>query len=181
VRVYVGSSPGEALPRLVDGVDLERCAIQRIADEFISVRQLEAVKPQAAEPVGEWRDWTNEECKQFEGCWGPGTMERRAYVLAVYTGQRLDLVGMAREGRSLRYFGAWFADAITAAKLPDDCVLHGLRKTAARRLAEADCSAHEITCVTGHTTTRMVEHYTKTADRKRGASAAILKLEKNAQ
>src|SRR5262249_15881711 len=76
---------------------------------------------------------------------------------------------------------AWFADAIDAAKLPDDCVLHGLRKTAARRLAEAGCSAHEITCVTGHTTTRMVEHYTKAADRKRGASAAILKLEKNAQ
>ena len=111
-------------------------------------------------------------------------MERRAYALAVYTGRRLaDLVGMAREGESLDpvYFGAWFADAIEAAKVPDNCVLHGLRETAARRLAEVGCSAHEITFVTGHTTTRMVEHYTKTADRKRGASAAILKLEKNAQ
>ncbi len=180
--------------------------------------------------VGEWRAWTDEECKTFEARWAPGTMERRAYALAVYTGQRLtDLVTMARAHRkngSIRvvqsktgeelwiaehreltaelargvagittllttstqgkafdpvYFGAWFADAIEAAKLPDDCVLHGLRKTAARRLAEAGCSAHEIMCVTGHATTRMVEHYTKAADRKRGATAAILKLEKNAQ
>jgi enterobacteria phage integrase len=57
-------------------------------------------------------------------------------------------------------------------------VLHGLRKTAASGLADAGCSAHEIMCVTGHTTTRMVERYTKAADRKKGASADILTLEK---
>jgi hypothetical protein len=38
------------------------------------------------------------------------------------------------------YFGAWFADAIEAANLPEDCVLRGLRKAAARRLAEAGCT-----------------------------------------
>lgn len=75
------------------------------------------------------------------------------------------------------YFGAWFADAIDEAKLPDDCVLHGLRKTAARKLADAGCTPDEIKAVTGHTTSRMVEYYTKTIDRKKRASAAILKLE----
>jgi hypothetical protein len=38
--------------------------------------------------VGEWRAWTDAECKQFEKCWPQGSMQRRAYALAVYTGQR---------------------------------------------------------------------------------------------
>ena len=63
------------------------------------------------------------------------------------------------------------------AGLPDDCVLHGLRKTASRKLAEAGCSEEEIKSITGHRTSRMVSHYVKGADKKRQASAAILKLE----
>jgi integrase len=46
--------------------------------------------------------------------------------------------------------GMWFADAIEQAGLPDACVMHGLRKTAARMLAEIGCSAHEIASVAGH-------------------------------
>jgi hypothetical protein len=50
--------------------------------------------------VGEWCAWTDEKCKQFEARWAPGTMERRAYALAVYAGQRkTDLVAMARAHR----------------------------------------------------------------------------------
>ena len=56
-------------------------------------------------------------------------------------------------------------------------MLHGLRKVAARKLAEAGCSEREIMDVTGHTTSRMLSKYTKGADRKRGARAAIGKLE----
>jgi len=37
--------------------------------------------------TGEWRAWKDEECKQFETRWAPGTMERRAYALAIYTGR----------------------------------------------------------------------------------------------
>lgn len=55
---------------------------------------------------------------------------------------------------------------------------HGLRKTAAARLAEAGCSTHEIAAVTGHTSLAMVQHYTKGADQRRRATAAILKLER---
>lgn len=75
------------------------------------------------------------------------------------------------------YFGSWFADAIEKAGLPDDCVLHGLRKTAARRLAEADCTDSQIMAVTGHRTSAMVRKYTRGADQKRQATAAIRKLE----
>jgi integrase len=77
------------------------------------------------------------------------------------------------------YFGAWFADAIDKAGLPDDCVLHGLRKTAATRLADAGCTEGEIMAVTGHRTSRMVAHYTKAASKRKAAGAAILKLERS--
>ena len=175
--------------------------------------------------VGEWRAWTDEECLTYEARWPQGTMQRRAYALASYTGQRKGDValmirahrkdGMIRivqgktgeevwipEHRELTaelgrgqtghisllttshgkgfdavYFGAWFAESIEDAGLPDDCVLHGLRKTAARKLADAGCSEDEIKSITGHTTSLMVGHYTKTADKKKRATAAILKLE----
>ena len=45
-------------------------------------------------------------------------------------------------------YGNMMADAIAAAGLPDRCVLHGLRKAAARRLAEAGCTEKEIAAVT---------------------------------
>ena len=75
------------------------------------------------------------------------------------------------------YFGAWFADAIAKAGLEDDCVLHGLRKTAARKLAEAGCTEEQIKAMTGHTTSAMVAHYVKGANQRKLAKAAILKLE----
>lgn len=54
--------------------------------------------------------------------------------------------------------------------------IHGLRKAAARRLAEAGCSAHEIAAVTGHRTLAMVQLYTAAADQERMAGAAVVKL-----
>ena len=64
--------------------------------------------------------------------------------------------------------------------MPEDCVLHGLRKTAARTLAEAGCSVHEIMSITGHKSITEVERYTREASQKKLATAAILKLEQNA-
>jgi integrase len=54
---------------------------------------------------------------------------------------------------------------------------HGLRKTAAAKLAEAGCSTHEIAAITGHTTLAMLELYTRQAEQKTRARAAIVKLE----
>jgi integrase len=54
--------------------------------------------------------------------------------------------------------------------------IHGLRKAAARRLAEAGCSAHEIAAVTGHRTLAMVELYTRAADQEKMAGAAVIRL-----
>lgn len=54
--------------------------------------------------------------------------------------------------------------------------MHGLRKTAASRLAEAGCSAHEIMAITGHETLAMVELYTKEVQRRGMAVEAMKKL-----
>ena len=57
--------------------------------------------------------------------------------------------------------------------------MHGLRKTAARMLAEAGNSAHRIASITGHKSLAEIERYTKAADQKRMAAAAIHRLEQN--
>jgi hypothetical protein len=50
--------------------------------------------------LGEHRAWTDEECAAFEARWRSGTMQRRAYMLAKYTGQRCsDLARMTRAHR----------------------------------------------------------------------------------
>lgn len=75
-------------------------------------------------------------------------------------------------------FSAWFVDGCREAGLPEGCTPHGLRKAAGRMLAEAGCSAHEIAAITGHTTLKEVERYTKTARQKGLAQSAISRLKK---
>jgi integrase len=62
-------------------------------------------------------------------------------------------------------------------ELPPNLNIHGLRKLAASNLAEAGCSTKEIAAITGHETLAMIELYTKSADQKRLATAAIHRLQ----
>lgn len=82
-------------------------------------------------------------------------------------------------GTSVAGFGNYMADCIGEAGLPARCVLHGLRKAATRRLAEAGCSAHEIMAITGHKTLAEVQRYTVAAAQKGLAQAAIARVEGN--
>ncbi|GAA0569527.1 tyrosine-type recombinase/integrase [Caenispirillum bisanense] len=72
-------------------------------------------------------------------------------------------------------FGNWFGDAARAAGL-QGCAVHGLRKAAARRLAEAGCTPHEIAAITGHKTLKEVERYTLAADQERLAASAMERI-----
>lgn len=76
-------------------------------------------------------------------------------------------------GTSSNGLGNLMTDAIRAAGLPPRCVYHGLRKAAARRLAEAGCSANEIKSVTGHKTLKEVERYTIRAAQRGLAESAM--------
>jgi integrase len=69
-----------------------------------------------------------------------------------------------------------FGKAIKATGL-SGVVFHGLRYTAAKRLAEVGCTTREIAAITGHKSLAMIEKYTQDVDQERLAGAAILNLE----
>ena len=77
-------------------------------------------------------------------------------------------------------FNAHWRKAILAADL-DGLTFHGLRYTAAANLAEAGCDVRQIASITGHRSLAMLQKYTRGADQKRLACAAILKLERTEQ
>jgi integrase len=55
------------------------------------------------------------------------------------------------------------------------CSVHGLRKAACRRLAEAGCSPSQIMEISGHRTLSEVQRYTKHVDQELMAEAAVSK------
>jgi integrase len=56
--------------------------------------------------------------------------------------------------------------------------IHGLRKLAAARLAQAGCTLHEIAAITGHQSLGMLQLYTRSVDQERAAESATEKLER---
>lgn len=78
--------------------------------------------------------------------------------------------------RSEKAYGGYMARAIDDAGLPKRCVLHGLRKATARRLAEAGCTASQIASITGHRTLDEVSRYTRGAEQEHLARAAMATL-----
>jgi integrase len=72
-------------------------------------------------------------------------------------------------------FGNHFREWCNEAGLPQ-CSAHGLRKAICRRLAEAGCSSLQIAAITGHTTSRLVDHYTAARDQTLLARAAMASI-----
>lgn len=83
---------------------------------------------------------------------------------------------LGRPFASANAFYQRFKPLIVQAGLPTNLSPHGLRKAAARRLAEAGCTPHEIAAITGHATLSEVQRYTRSADQSRLAEAAIVRL-----
>ena len=100
----------------------------------------------------------------------------QAELAHVPAGQLLFVVTEAGQGFSDAGFSGWFSERARMGKLPDGCTAHGLRKAAARRLAEAGCSAHEIAAITGHKTLKEVERYTRAADQRGLATSALARI-----
>jgi integrase len=80
------------------------------------------------------------------------------------------------EAYSAKTYSYIIKKASKDAKLPAHCVTHGLRKAAARRLAEVGSTPHEIASVTGHTSLREIERYTRAASQERMAGHAMERL-----
>jgi integrase len=109
-----------------------------------------------------------------------------ALVLPVHPDLRRELEAWKAERTGIHVLhsprtGAWtpphlsreMKRALGAIGLPARLNVHGLRKAAARRLAEAGATTHEIAAVTGHRSLSMVQHYTTSADQERLAGAAV--------
>lgn len=96
-----------------------------------------------------------------------------ASMAAYSSGQLVFLATQHGEPYTARGFGNWFTDAAKAAGLPSGRTAHGLRKAAARRLAEAGCTTHQIAAITGHQTLKEVERYTRAAAQKTLAASAM--------
>lgn len=91
--------------------------------------------------------------------------ELRKALPAIYPNDDTPILARkARRPLNPIYFGHLMASAIASAGLPDDCVLHGLRKSAAVALIDAGCTPHQAAAVTGHASMRMLEEYVKGRD-----------------
>jgi len=73
-------------------------------------------------------------------------------------------------------FGNKMREWCDAAGLPQ-CSSHGLRKAAARRLAEAGCTHAQIKAITGHTTDAEVSRYINAANQEVLADQAMDAIE----
>jgi hypothetical protein len=133
----------------------------------------------------EFHTWSEDEIAAFRKYWPEGSRiipihEDLHRVLGLATrGDATILLTAYDEAFSLKGFGNMISRAIRKAGLPARCEAHGLRKAAARRLAEAGCSASEIAAITGHKTLAEVERYTRAADQERLARRAIQRQSEN--
>ena len=98
-------------------------------------------------------------------------------ALRAYPARGLALIGKA-SGRPLtRYgLGALMSRAIEKAGLPSRCVAHGLRKAMMRIMAESGATAKQMAGISGHKTTHELDRYTKAADQRKLARAAMEKI-----
>jgi enterobacteria phage integrase len=91
--------------------------------------------------------------------------------------QGLTLIG-SPDGRpmSALALSALVTRAVHAAGLPKECVPHGLRKSAMRRLAEHGSTSKEIASVSGHRSLKEIERYTEAADQAQLARSAVARI-----
>ena len=78
--------------------------------------------------------------------------------------------------QSEKGFSQWFVRARRKAGLPEKCVPHGLRKVAAKNLAEVGVSEYQLMAVVGWSNPAQAKVYIEKANRGKMASAAIHKL-----
>jgi integrase len=110
----------------------------------------------------------------------PLTPELKAAIDAMPKAQLVFAVNGHGLPWSVDGLGEEFAKWATAAGLPKQCRLHGLKKGGLRRLAESEATTHELMSVSGHRTLAQLQVYTEEVNRKKLADSAIKKRIGNA-
>jgi len=134
--------------------DVRRMTAGQVGGGFISVRQ-EKTDEQLEIPIHSALQTSLDACK---------------------SGHLLLLPTQYGQGFTAKGFGNWFSASAREAGLTG-CSAHGLRKSAARRLAEAGATIHQIMSITGHRSLKEVERYTRAADQRTNAKAAMAKVD----
>ena len=93
------------------------------------------------------------------------------------TGELTFLVSEQGRAFSAAGFGNWFRDRCDEARLRQ-CSAHGLRKASAAGAAENGATASQLMALFGWLNLREAERYTKAAQRKKLASAALMLLKR---
>jgi len=100
-----------------------------------------------------------------------------AEVIALAPEDHKTWLGNTLQGvASAASLGNQFREWANAAGVASDISGHGLRKAAARRLAEAGCTTHQIAAITGHKTLSEVERYTRAVDQRKLAQEAMERM-----
>ena len=99
--------------------------------------------------------------------------ELQAVLDATPTGHLTFLVTKSGKPYPANDFSEQFRVWCNAAGLPTACVVHGLRKAACRRMAEAGYSVSEIAAWSGHRTLSEIKRYTDGVDQARLARNAL--------
>ncbi len=128
-----------------------------------------------------WHDYDGEYIKVVQGKTGVKLSISVHSVLkeALDAHERVSpIILTSPTGRPFKYhnFRRRFGNAMESAGLAG-LVFHGLRYTAAAKLADAGCSLKEIASITGHKSLAMIEKYTRDADQERLSGAAIIAWE----
>jgi site-specific recombinase XerD len=100
----------------------------------------------------------------------------RTAITAAPSGKPTFLVSERGTPYTKESLGNWFKRQCVDAGLPH-CSAHGLRKAAARRMAELGLSNQLIKSITGHLSDSEVTRYTKNADQARRADKAMEQIE----
>src|SRR5262249_1059405 len=101
-----------------------------------------------------------------------------ASLNASATGDLTFLVSERGKPFTAKAFGDWFRDRCNEAGL-SHCSAHGLRKGAASRAAERGATTHQLMAMLGWLNIAEAERYTKAAQRKKMASAAVVLLRRD--
>jgi integrase len=107
--------------------------------------------------------------------WIPVTPQLQEIIAASQVSQLAFIVSELGKPYVATAFSNRFRKDCDKAGLPH-CTAHGLRKAAARRLAEAGCTEHEIKAITGHASLKEVVRYTKGVNQRRLATVAMEKM-----
>src|SRR5262249_28201881 len=111
----------------------------------------------------------------------PLTDELRAAIEAMPKAQIVYAVTSYGKPWSIDGLGNEFAKWATAAGLPKNCRMHGLKKGGLRRDAEKDFTTQELMAKTGHKSLAQLQVYIDAVDRKKLAESGHQKRIKNTE